>query len=188
MKISFDLETAKNGAKVVTRDGCNVTILRTDLRGQFPIAAIIERENEDFITSFTKDGKHYSSEVECAADLFIEVSEVTSKLPDNKLVDGAPSEETTETISTKIKSTPYVDTMEIGIAKMSITYVQQADCNSPDQDDQFITFETEDCPSEDGISYYFNIKIPDNRHWSFDDPKEITELCKDFISRLQVSK
>lgn len=188
MKIPFDLETAKNGAKVVTRDGRNVIILRTDLRGQFPIAAIIEHGDKDLAASYTEDGKHWIDGDEYATDLFIEVSEVTSKLPDNKLVDGALSEETTKTTSTKIKSTPYVDTMEIGIAKMSITYVQQADCNSPDQDDQFITFETEDCPSEDGIPYYFNIKIPDNRHWSFDDPEEITELCKDFISRLQVSK
>ena len=37
----FDLEAAKNGAKIETRNGKEVEILRTDLKNKYPIIGII---------------------------------------------------------------------------------------------------------------------------------------------------
>lgn len=82
----------------------------------------------------------------------------------------------------KIKNKPFVDFGEIGIDRMSITYVQPPDCNS-DGENQYITFETESIPNSDQGDYYFNI-ITEDGHWSFDDSEELAQLAQDFISRL----
>lgn len=84
----------------------------------------------------------------------------------------------------KIKNTPFVDFGEIGIDKMSITYVQPPDCNS-DGDEQYITFETESVPeNNDEYHYYYNVKMIKGGHWSFNDPEELIQLAQDFTSRL----
>ena len=58
--------------KVVTRDGREVSIERTDLRGHFPILAIISNNSEDYDIPMTYNnkGKNIDTECEGIADLF----------------------------------------------------------------------------------------------------------------------
>lgn len=63
----FDLEKALAGAKVVTRDGREVTQLtKFDVRGDFPLTGIIQNKRE----SFKLNGK-YSDHIESHYDLFM---------------------------------------------------------------------------------------------------------------------
>lgn len=55
----FDLEQAKAGKTVVTRDGYKVTILSTTLRGDKPIAAVLHYDDGDCVDSFTENGRHH---------------------------------------------------------------------------------------------------------------------------------
>lgn len=80
--------------------------------------------------------------------------------------------------------------LEVGIAKMSITYTQEQDNNSPipnDVEDQTITIEAvgADMADRDGIekreNYYYTIST--NR-WAITNPKEIYMLLQDFEDRL----
>ena len=57
----FNLEEAKAGKPVQTRDGRDVEILRFDLRDDYPIAAIIKHEDEDELISLTNMGTEYYS-------------------------------------------------------------------------------------------------------------------------------
>lgn len=43
---TFNLEAAKNGANVETRNGDKVEIIRTDLKNSFPILGILTRGND----------------------------------------------------------------------------------------------------------------------------------------------
>ena len=76
---AFDLEKAKAGAKVVTRDGRPVRILCFDLEGRQPIGAAIEREDFDGVVSevlhaFGSDGRYYTGttqDKDSSLDLFM---------------------------------------------------------------------------------------------------------------------
>ena len=73
--IPFDIEKAKQGAKVVTRDGHNVRILCFDRNSDiYPIVALVQKTNseEDEIISYTKHGYYFESVDETGDDLFIE--------------------------------------------------------------------------------------------------------------------
>ena len=76
---------------------------------------------------------------------------------------------------------------EIGIEKMSVTYIQPDDTNHGGSDDvQTITIETEDAivNREDALnkqSYYFTIKTD---RWAVADADELSLLLKDFEDRL----
>jgi len=77
---------------------------------------------------------------------------------------------------------------EIGIEKMSVTYIQEDDTNhrSEDGEDQRITIETEDaiCDRTDALnkqSYYLTIKTD---RWAIEGPEDLTILIKDFEERL----
>ena len=79
-------------------------------------------------------------------------------------------------------------TCEIGIEKMSITYVQENDTNNRDEynPDQYITIETEsNIPSrEDALNkeaYYYVIKTD---RWAIENGDELSILIKDFEDRL----
>ena len=78
-------------------------------------------------------------------------------------------------------------TCEIGIEKMSITYVQPDDTNHGGRDDvQTITVETEDaiCNRNDALnkqSYYLTIKTD---RWAVDEPEDILLILKDFNEKL----
>ena len=74
--LPFDVEKAKDGWPVVTREGCSVEVIKTDLRGQFPIAAVIKRDDEDSIDSFTEGGTYYGDGSICCDDLFLKQNSV----------------------------------------------------------------------------------------------------------------
>jgi len=80
--VPFNLEKAKNGARVVTRDGHKVDIIRFDGRDSYPISGWIRASqligDSDEYASFTKEGYYISSNNEDCRDLFIEVEEITS--------------------------------------------------------------------------------------------------------------
>ena len=94
----------------------------------------------------------------------------------------------------KIEIIPYAfpesdgETCEIGIEKMSITYVQENDTNIRTEENpvQTITIETEDaiCGREEALnkqSYYLTIKTD---RWAIDEPEDLTILLNDFKKRL----
>ena len=73
--ISFDIEKAKQGAKVVTRDRDNVRILCYDSKyydGQRPIVAEIEKNCEIRLATYAKDGTHSYYNSKSHLDLMIE--------------------------------------------------------------------------------------------------------------------
>ena len=84
-----------------------------------------------------------------------------------------------------IISNPYPEGSQVGIVRMEITYVQPADTNSPDENDQTLTISTEDIPGDDEEPYYYNLSTT---RWSINDPAEITDLVDDFRARLGVAK
>lgn len=82
-----------------------------------------------------------------------------------------------------IKTTPYPKGDEVGIAKMSITYIQTTDSNCEYQDvPQELTITTEDIPTDDDCEYYFVIST---ERWAIDNPEDLTELLTDFKNRLK---
>lgn len=69
----FDLETAKQGAKLVTRDGKPARIVNWDMNDvKYPIVALIETKcgTEDVCT-YTNNGRCYSDDTDTIGDLFI---------------------------------------------------------------------------------------------------------------------
>lgn len=69
----FDLEAAKNGAKVVTRCGNSVRIVCFDMRdNDCPIVGVVSRENgTEFSATFTREGKFAGLDIESRCDLFM---------------------------------------------------------------------------------------------------------------------
>lgn len=69
----FDLEAAKAGAPVVTRDGRPVRILCTDCKdNNYPIVALINNSGEESVCTFTASGKCLGTGiVDHCYDLFI---------------------------------------------------------------------------------------------------------------------
>lgn len=73
--IPFDIEKAKQGAKVVTRDRHDVRILCFDRNSDsYPIVALVQNTNsgEDEIISYTKHGYYFEGVDKTGDDLFIE--------------------------------------------------------------------------------------------------------------------
>ncbi len=80
------------------------------------------------------------------------------------------------------------DFTEVGIAKMSITYVQEDDTNHRGTEDygQYLTIETEPvvCTREEAENeqgYYLVLKTD---RWAIDEASDITSLIEDFKSKL----
>jgi hypothetical protein len=71
--LPFDIEKAKAGAKVVTRDGRSVRILCFDLKRRYqPIVAAVTRANgSEFPASFSPDGAYGESVDKIEFDLFL---------------------------------------------------------------------------------------------------------------------
>jgi hypothetical protein len=68
----FDIEKAKAGAKVVTREGKNVRIICYDKIGtEHPIVALIDAGNVEMVFSFTEKGYHERYEQPHSLDLFL---------------------------------------------------------------------------------------------------------------------
>lgn len=86
-RIPFDIEKAKAGAKVVTRDGYPIRIGFFDLKGQrsFPIVGAIDRDGIEEVRFFTADGKFSSIFEEDGYDLFIEEEVKTRRMTYSEL-------------------------------------------------------------------------------------------------------
>lgn len=72
--IPFDIEKAKQGAKVVTRDRHNVRILCFDSKNRIgqPIVAEIYIEDQAILTNHAEDGTYLYAKTRSDYDLFIE--------------------------------------------------------------------------------------------------------------------
>lgn len=66
----FDIEQAKAGKPVQTRDGNDVEIVRFDLRGEYPILAVIKYLKADSAITFTESGKLFKDD-DSYHDLFM---------------------------------------------------------------------------------------------------------------------
>lgn len=55
----FDLELAKNGHPVCTRDGRDVRILCFDKKGGAPLLGLIRNKNSEIIGKWKKDGTEF---------------------------------------------------------------------------------------------------------------------------------
>lgn len=67
----FDLEAAKNGAKLCTRDGKPVRIVCYDANFNKPILALIETNYREYTNFYTNKGKHFTDSDISNYDLFI---------------------------------------------------------------------------------------------------------------------
>lgn len=68
----FDLEKAKAGHPVCTRDGREARILCFDRIGDRPIVALVKEAGEETIFSYNKKGKLFSNDGrKCIDDLFM---------------------------------------------------------------------------------------------------------------------
>lgn len=116
--LPFDVEKAKDGWPVVTREGCKVNILKTDLRGKFPIAAVIKRDDEDSIDSFTEGGTYYGDGSICCDDLFLKQNSVFANVYDREGIITVGKCYTTDDEAKSehaAKKSTYVKTIEITI-------------------------------------------------------------------------
>ena len=70
--VPFSIKKAKNGAKVVTRDGLPVKIVDYPIKNEdCPILGLVLIEGKEFPLIFTNTGSHYNNSESCY-DLFIE--------------------------------------------------------------------------------------------------------------------
>lgn len=70
---------------------------------------------------------------------------------------------------------------QIGIEKISVTYIQEPDTNADNNEYQAITIESaNNGTGKDG--FYLNIKT--ENYWSVDSPQAVKELLEDFEKRL----
>ena len=67
----FNLEAAKNGDPIITRDGHRARIITFDAKGNYPIVALIEYSDSEFSASFDYQGR-YLEDREGSLDLFID--------------------------------------------------------------------------------------------------------------------
>lgn len=70
----FDLEKAKAGASVCTREGIRARIVCFDAdNDRFPIVALLKGDNDkEYPVSFTKEGRFSDGEADSSKDLFME--------------------------------------------------------------------------------------------------------------------
>lgn len=77
--IPFDIEKAKAGAKVVRRDGREVRILLSHLKGDYQVLGLIEISNtEKKLCTFTKNGLYWIGQIS-THDLFLKVPKPKKK-------------------------------------------------------------------------------------------------------------
>lgn len=68
----FDIEKAKAGAKVITREGKNARIISYDKIGtEYPIVALINTGDVEMVFTFTEKGYYDSNEQPHPNDLFL---------------------------------------------------------------------------------------------------------------------
>lgn len=86
----------------------------------------------------------------------------------------------------QVRPTPYVKDGEVGIASISVTYVQENDTNGSPDEEQYLTLETSDVPSNEDYPFYYNMKIP--THWSFNSIDDLAKIVKDFEARVKLAR
>ena len=72
--IEFDIELAKQGREVRTRQGQEVKILTFDAKSEKPIVALIPRlfnHNEEYVNTYYFNGKDYKRQEKSSDDLVI---------------------------------------------------------------------------------------------------------------------
>lgn len=69
----FDLDAAKSGKPVCTRDGRKARIICFDAKGDFPIAALVETNNIEEVYLYTNNGLFHleSNDLESSSDLMM---------------------------------------------------------------------------------------------------------------------
>jgi hypothetical protein len=67
----FNLEAAKNGDPLITRDGRRARIITFDAKGNYPIVALIEYSDSESSASFDYQGRYLKNK-ESSLDLFID--------------------------------------------------------------------------------------------------------------------
>lgn len=67
----FDLEKAKAGHPVCTRDGKEARILCFDRIGHYPIVALVKEAGDETIFSYNKKGRFSNDGRKCMCDLFM---------------------------------------------------------------------------------------------------------------------
>lgn len=73
----FNLEKAKQGAKVITREGRKVEILTFSRRHPyFPIVALVDEGDEDVIHMYTNEGRYYKTDTDSYLDLMMAPTKV----------------------------------------------------------------------------------------------------------------
>ena len=77
----------------------------------------------------------------------------------------------------------------VGIEEMSITYIQSADVCSNSDEVQHLTITTQmgEAVGDGMEGFYFNISIPEGKHWSVDEGSSLTDLVEDFKQRLYMT-
>lgn len=98
--IPFNIEKAKSGAKIVTRDNYPVRILCYDLEdSRMPIIAAVRKDRKEIPYQYTIEGNFYPNKEEDTGDLFIEEEEKEEEEVDNY----NPYRETVKSISDMIE-------------------------------------------------------------------------------------
>lgn len=90
----FDLEAAKRGAAVRTRDGSCVRIVCTDCRGEDPIVALVDYETGEDVSTYNSRGRYHGS-ADSDLDLFMRDDDYAEKLARGEY--GKHIDEATET-------------------------------------------------------------------------------------------
>ena len=67
----FNLEAAKQGKPVCTRDGKPARIICFDKIGEYPIVALVMVKGKEVVYSYTNNGYYNSSETSCGDDLMM---------------------------------------------------------------------------------------------------------------------
>ena len=68
----FDIQKAREGKPVCTRDGRKARIICFDVKGSmYPIIALIEESEEEILCSYMPNGRSYKNEKECIDDLMM---------------------------------------------------------------------------------------------------------------------
>ena len=67
----FDINLAKAGKPVCTRDGRKARIICFDAKGTFPIIALVDEKVEEFAFSYTADGNFSAEKEICDEDLMM---------------------------------------------------------------------------------------------------------------------
>lgn len=82
----FDLEAAKDGKPVCTRDGRKARIICFDAKGKQPIIALLEREktDEEIIQTYSMNGRYYEFRKEDHRDLMMLPEKKTGWININK--------------------------------------------------------------------------------------------------------